>query len=183
MYLRGHAHSLRANPEYVEEDHGYLTSCWIWMRGRGKSGYYGAQYGITRRPGETMPVSSHRLVYERHVGTVPEGYDLDHLCRVTLCCNPDHLEAVTHEENVRRGKNTRLTPEGVCEMFSKRALGQTFRSIAEEYGISLTHAMKIIYGKKWKGVVAQSTEKDSVLQVTDGADESVTPRLDDPLEI
>lgn len=44
----------------------------------------------------------HVLSYELHVGEVPEGLEVDHLCRVKWCCNPDHLEAVTHRENIRR---------------------------------------------------------------------------------
>ncbi len=36
-------------------------------------------------------------------GPIPEGLELDHLCRVRHCVNPDHLEAVTHRENIRRG--------------------------------------------------------------------------------
>ena len=45
----------------------------------------------------------HRLVYEMLRGTVEEGLELDHLCRNPPCCNPDHLEPVTHAENMRRG--------------------------------------------------------------------------------
>lgn len=37
------------------------------------------------------------------VGEVPDGLELDHLCRVVSCCNPAHLEATSHKENVRRG--------------------------------------------------------------------------------
>jgi hypothetical protein len=36
------------------------------------------------------------------VGPVPEGLELDHLCRVTTCVRPSHLEPVTTGENVRR---------------------------------------------------------------------------------
>jgi hypothetical protein len=45
----------------------------------------------------------HVAVYELLVGAVPEGLQLDHLCRVRHCCNPRHLEPVTGKENVRRG--------------------------------------------------------------------------------
>jgi hypothetical protein len=154
LFLKGHATSLKGNPEYEERNCGFRSDCWIWMQGRGSVGRYGLQYGTARRPGEDIPISSQRLMYERHVGDVPEGYDIDHLCRITLCCNPDHLEAVTHEENVRRGKNTRLTPEGVRRMFVLRHEGWTFQQIADEYEICQAHAFKIIAGKKWKGVGA-----------------------------
>jgi hypothetical protein len=39
------------------------------------------------------------------VGPIPDGFEVDHLCRVTPCVNPAHLEPVTHRENVHRGKN------------------------------------------------------------------------------
>jgi hypothetical protein len=43
------------------------------------------------------------VAYELFVGPIPEGLELDHLCRNPSCVNPAHLEAVTHRENVRRG--------------------------------------------------------------------------------
>jgi len=45
----------------------------------------------------------HKQMWERLVGPVPEGMELDHLCRNTKCINPDHLEPVTHGENIQRG--------------------------------------------------------------------------------
>lgn len=47
--------------------------------------------------------TAHRVVYETVVGPVPEGLELDHLCRNRGCVNPAHLEPVTHQENMRRG--------------------------------------------------------------------------------
>lgn len=46
---------------------------------------------------------AHRLFYEHHIGPIPVGFELDHLCRNPRCVNPSHLEPVTHQENVRRG--------------------------------------------------------------------------------
>lgn len=45
----------------------------------------------------------HVVTYEAVHGPVPDGLELDHLCRVPACCNPEHLEAVTHRENFLRG--------------------------------------------------------------------------------
>lgn len=45
----------------------------------------------------------HRWTYEYFVGPIPEGMDLDHLCRNRRCCRYDHLEPVTRKENLRRG--------------------------------------------------------------------------------
>jgi hypothetical protein len=45
---------------------------------------------------------AHRVVYEHMVGAIPEGLQLDHLCRNRMCVNPEHLEPVTGQENKRR---------------------------------------------------------------------------------
>jgi hypothetical protein len=76
--------------------------CWIWTGG--KTGATGRRqaYGFVRVEGGRR-IGAHRFVYERMVGPVAEGMDLDHLCRTPLCVNPEHLEPVTHQENVRRG--------------------------------------------------------------------------------
>jgi hypothetical protein len=46
---------------------------------------------------------AHRVAYEEQVGPIPEGLEMDHLCRVRNCVNVQHLEPVTHQENCRRG--------------------------------------------------------------------------------
>lgn len=47
-------------------------------------------------------MGAHRWSYEHHFGPIPSGLQIDHLCRNTRCVNPDHLEAVTPQENVAR---------------------------------------------------------------------------------
>lgn len=75
------------------------STCWLW-RGPISSTGYGA---LTVRGRGT--VSTHRLSWEIHRGPVPEGLELDHLCRVRACCNPEHLEPVTRRENLLRGES------------------------------------------------------------------------------
>jgi hypothetical protein len=57
---------------------------------------------------------AHRVVYEALVGPIPEGLFLDHLCRIRSCCNPAHLEPVTHLENVRRGQGNQYKNRTDC---------------------------------------------------------------------
>jgi hypothetical protein len=71
--------------------------CWLW-----RGALDGQGYGQLKAPGNTT-VRAHRWVYEQLVGPIPDGLQLDHLCRVIICVNPDHLDPVTQAENVRRG--------------------------------------------------------------------------------
>ena len=73
------------------------SGCWLWTGARSKLGY-----GHVRSNGSYHP--AHRVVYEHHRGPIPEGMELDHKCRLTCCVNPDHLEPVTHKENMRRAQ-------------------------------------------------------------------------------
>jgi len=70
--------------------------CWVWEGAKNPGGY-----GMVKVDGRGQLV--HRLVWTGLVGAIPEGLVIDHLCRVVACVNPDHLEPVTHTENVRRG--------------------------------------------------------------------------------
>ena len=67
----------------------HLGPCWIWTGKLNRDGY--------------GPTSTRRAMYRRAKGSIPDGYELDHLCRVRACMNPDHLEPVTRRENVLRG--------------------------------------------------------------------------------
>lgn len=73
-------------------------TCWLWTGTLG-FGLYG-RFNLTG--GGT--VAAHRQSYEWAKGPIPDGLELDHLCRVRNCVNPDHLEAVTHAENMRRAR-------------------------------------------------------------------------------
>jgi hypothetical protein len=70
--------------------------CWLWTAARNNGGYGCFADSLGTRWG------AHRWAYEHSVGPIPEGLELDHLCRTPACVRPDHLEPVSHSENVRR---------------------------------------------------------------------------------
>ena len=71
-------------------------TCWLWQSATCKG------YGLFSYLGKE--VYAHRFSYELLVGPIPEGMELDHLCRSPACVNPARLEPVTHQENCRRGE-------------------------------------------------------------------------------
>lgn len=88
------------------------TPCKVWT-----GAVYANGYGKRKIAGRT--VSVHRHAYEQVHGPIPEGMQIDHLCRVRACYEVSHLEAVTAQENVRRAhavqthckRNHEFTPE------------------------------------------------------------------------
>ena len=76
-----------------------MSGCWLWTGCLTSAGYGLIAFGPHR---DSPPTYTHRLAYSIAHGSMPEG-DTDHLCRVTNCCNPLHLEDVSHRENCLRG--------------------------------------------------------------------------------
>lgn len=91
---------------------GNYNDCWLWQGYLEKNGYG----RIVKDGGKKL---AHRVVYELFRGPIPEGLELDHLCKRRNCVNPNNLEPVSHKENVLRGdsfsaKNARKTHCDVC---------------------------------------------------------------------
>lgn len=80
--------------------------CWQWTgRPNGKGGY--GHFAIKGDDGKWRKVYAHVWAWTQENGPVPDGLELDHLCRTKLCVRISHLEPVTHAENVRRARLTR----------------------------------------------------------------------------
>jgi hypothetical protein len=75
------------------------TGCWLFTGRLTKTGYATLKQRVPR----TKNWRAHRLAYELFIGPIPDGLEPDHLCRVTFCINPTHLELVTGRVNVLRG--------------------------------------------------------------------------------
>lgn len=101
-FLNGHGNRGRGGylRRWLPEDRGHDTPCWIWQGDTDRGGY-----GSTRTviDGRRIHTPAHRAVFVELGGTIPDGLQLDHLCRVRLCVNPSHLEVVTARENTLRG--------------------------------------------------------------------------------
>ncbi|MCA1668901.1 MAG: HNH endonuclease [Thermomicrobia bacterium] len=115
-----------------------MTLCWIW------------QGALTNGYGKIAHHRAHRVYYERMYGAIPTGLELDHLCKQKACVNPDHVEPVTHTENVRRGPHTVLDWDKAHEIRILGASGQyTQREIAEKFGVTEPAVRYILIGKVW----------------------------------
>ena len=69
------------------------AGCWIWTAAKQPRGYGLFAYkGVVKL--------AHRISYEWEYGPIPDGKEIDHLCKNTSCVYPQHLRAVTHRENV-----------------------------------------------------------------------------------
>lgn len=75
------------------------TGCWEWTGATNHDGY-GV---IAPQRQRKKQVKVHRVFYTAYNGPIPDGLELDHLCRNPRCVSPAHCEPVTHAENMRRG--------------------------------------------------------------------------------
>lgn len=73
--------------------------CWRWDGTKNAQGY-----GQIYEPAIKHMVYAHRFAYEFVHGPIPDGLQIDHLCRNPSCANPSHLEAVSSRENTLRGR-------------------------------------------------------------------------------
>lgn len=128
-----------------------VTGCWVWQRYRTRDGY-----GTLTVAGRK--VRAHRYFYEQKYGPIPEGKHLDHLCRNRACVNPDHLEPVTPDENLRRGARTRLSLAMAEEIrvLATQPNGPSQREIARRYGVHHDTVYRVVSGQRWMSEEARA---------------------------
>lgn len=134
-YCKGHGNAPK-KPRYIVDE---ATGCWEWQWGRDDNGYGSIRGG-----------KAHRVVYEQIRGPIPAGMTLDHLCRNRGCVNPDHLEAVTNTENIRRGAASKLTMAIADEIRMLYATGEyTQVQLSERFGVNQACISKVILRRTW----------------------------------
>lgn len=100
------------------------NECWQWQGSKNQLGYGQFWNGSNL-------VSAHRFAYELLIGEIPPDRELDHLCRNTSCVNPEHLETVSHKENIKRG----ILPV----MMRQRQLSKTHCPQGHPYNVANTY--------------------------------------------
>ena len=112
------------------------SGCWIWMGSL-------CEYGYGKFRGGT----AHKASYTLFKCDVPDGLDLDHLCGVRCCVNPDHLEAVTHQVNVGRGETGIVNrSKTVCPKGHEYSPDNTYISKGKRYCRECVRAAS----RRWK---------------------------------
>lgn len=132
------------------------AGCHLWTAAKTRAGY-----GAFWINGKLQ--FAHRIAFELAKGAIPDGMFVLHSCDTPACCNPDHLRAGTHAENVAdkmnrgrqsrtRGEATRqakLTEVQVRECYERRGRGESYASIAKSFGVPTNSIYYILSGKRW----------------------------------
>jgi hypothetical protein len=105
-----HGRRTRSRADRLWEKVDASGECWLFIGARDRNGYG----KLSKGPHRAGHIRAHRAAWETMVGPIPDGWEIDHLCRNPPCVNPDHLEPVPPRINVMRGqsfaaKNARKT--------------------------------------------------------------------------
>lgn len=130
--------------DYDIQAMGYATPCWVWKWGKTGQGYGYLSAGVDGVR------SMHRWFYMQKFGEIRQGLQLDHLCRVRACVNPDHLEPVTGAENTRRGPHVKLTQLDVQTIRAAKGSGVPARWLATKFGVSNGTIHELCNGRSWQ---------------------------------
>lgn len=107
---------------------------------------------------------AHRVMWERTFGEIPEGMFVCHKCDVPSCVNPRHLFLATAGDNIRdaakkgrmrRGEKnplSKLCKKNVLAIRRRRRNGETLKSLADDFGVSIAAIWFAETGRNWRHV-------------------------------
>lgn len=122
---------------WIKIDRRGADECWPWLASKKPRGY--GQYMAAGKNNY-----AHRLVYEIEVGPIPEGLQIDHICRRRDCVNPAHLRAVTHLEN-----HQNLGDAGRADNLSSGHRGVTWDKARRKWAVSTMYRQKSYHGGRY----------------------------------
>lgn len=137
-------------------------SCWIWIGTVTQSGH---GVIVSRKLGKRT--GAHRISWELHYGSIPEGIVVCHNCPGgdnPSCVNPEHLFLGTQSDNMADAKNKKRAPRGSHHHASKfdesqiqliydlSHAGKSHREIAKELGVTHMTIGRILRGQSWQHV-------------------------------
>lgn len=132
------------------------SGCWLWTGNAQKQGY-GRFYTDDHKHVRL----AHRVSYELHIGSIPEGMVICHKCDNTSCVNPDHLFVGTRADNNRdkceKGRQSTKESHGkakltVADVKDIKSNKMSQRENAKKYGVRYQTIQAILSGKTWKNV-------------------------------
>lgn len=94
LYIKGHS-SRKQGPDYLVEDRGFETPCWIWQKSIGSEGY--GRIWLNDVCGHAM---AHRVYYAKANGHIVAGQEVHHRCGRRPCVNPEHLEQLSRRDHM-----------------------------------------------------------------------------------
>ncbi len=94
--------AIKFTAKTISVDRGFRTPCLEWTRYIHQEGYGEFNFCMNGKYGR---IGAHRAAWIREHGPIPDGFEPDHLCRNRKCTNTEHLEVVTHKENILRGES------------------------------------------------------------------------------
>lgn len=122
-------------------------------------------YGDLQESGGKKKIKAHRASYSIHRGSIPDGFEVCHVCDVRCCINPDHLFLGTHQDNINDMTAKDRHPKGEvvgrskvteADVLAIRAIyaigGTTQRELGERFGLHNSVISKIINRKNWQHI-------------------------------